>query len=222
MKKGKIKILVVAPHPDDEVLGCGGAIAKHSKKGNDVYLCIVTESYKPEWSEEFLKNRPKEIKKAAKILGIKKTYLLGFPTVKLDTIPQKTLNDSIQKVFNKVKPQVLYLPYGGDLMKDHRLVFEASLVAARPVFRSSLKQIMAYETLSETEWGFGNFKPNIYEDISATFKTKIAAMKVYGGELRKFPHPRSLKAIEALALKRGSEALLPMAEAFMLIREINT
>ncbi|RLA93713.1 MAG: PIG-L family deacetylase, partial [Deltaproteobacteria bacterium] len=95
-----MKILIIAPHPDDEVLGCGGTIAKHTKEGDEVYLCIVTKGYTPDWSEEFIKNRPKEIEKANKILGIKKTYFLDYPTVKLDTIPQKELNEAISKVVN--------------------------------------------------------------------------------------------------------------------------
>jgi LmbE family N-acetylglucosaminyl deacetylase len=131
-----MKILVIAPHPDDEVLGCGGTIAKYAKKGENVYLCIVTKAYAPEWSEEFLKNRPKEIKKANKILGIKKTYFLGVPTVKLDTIPQKELNEAILRVLNKIKPEIVYLPHMGDLNKDHRLVFQAAMVALRPKPRS--------------------------------------------------------------------------------------
>lgn len=216
-----MKVLVIAPHPDDEVLGCGGTIAKHTKEGDDVYLCIVTKAYTPDWSEEFLKNRPKKIEEANKILGIKKTYILDYPTVKLDTIPQKELNAAISKVVNEVNPDILYIPHKGDLNKDHRLVFEASLVAIRPA-NHKVKRILSYETLSETEWGLSlePFAPNVYVDISETFETKIEAMKAYESELRQYPHPRSLEIIEALAKKRGSEAGLKLAEAFILIREI--
>ena len=216
------KILIIAPHPDDEVLGCGGTIAKYSKKGNEIYLCIVTKAYTPDWSEEFLKNRPKEIKKSNKILGIKKTYFLDFPTVKLDTIPQKELNSAILKVIQEVDPEVLYIPHEGDLNKDHRLVFEAALVAVRPTSRL-VKRILSYETLSETEEGSAIkvFVPNVYEDIAETFNIKIEAMKYYKSEIKEFPHPRSLETIEVLAKKRGSEAGFKYAEAFELIREIN-
>ena len=215
------KILIIAPHPDDEVLGCGGTIAKYSKKGNEIYLCIVTKAYTPDWSEEFLKNRPKEIKKSNKILGIKKTYFLDFPTVKLDTIPQKELNSVILKVIQEVGPEVLYIPHEGDLNKDHRLVFEAALVAVRPTSRL-VKRILSYETLSETEGGsvIKVFIPNVYEDIAETFNIKIEAMKYYKSEIKEFPHPRSLEAIKVLAEKRGSESGIKFAEAFMLIREI--
>ncbi len=216
-----MNILIIAPHPDDEVLGCGGAIAKHVDKGDDVYLCIVTKAYTPDWSEEFLENRPKEIEKANNILGIKKTYLLGLPTVKLDTLPQKELNKAISKVVNEVKPDILYIPHKGDLNKDHRLVFESSLVAARPS-DPKIKKILSYEVLSETEWGelIESFIPNVYIDISNIFEKKIEAMKAYESELKQPPHPRSLEIIEALAKKRGSEAGVMFAEAFMLVKEI--
>ena len=214
-------MLVIAPHPDDEVLGCGGTIVKHAKNGNEVYLCVVTKGYTPDWSEEFLKNRPKEIEKANKILGIKKTHFLDYPTVKLDTIPQKELNEAISKVVNEVKPDILCIPHKGDVNKDHRLVFEASLVATRPA-NHKVKKILSYETLSETDWGqpIEPFVPNVYVDISETLGKKIEAMKAYGSELKQYPHPRSLEIIEALAKKRGSEVGVKFAEAFMLIREI--
>jgi LmbE family N-acetylglucosaminyl deacetylase len=172
-----MKALVIAPHPDDEVLGCGGTIAKHTKQGDKVYLCVVTKAYTPEWSEEFLKNRPKEIEKANMILGIKKTFFLDFPTVKLDTIPQKELNEAIFKVIAEVKPEIVYIPHKGDINKDHRQIFEASLVATRPI-NHKIKKILSYESLSETEWGqpIEPFTPNVYIDISDTIKTKIEAM----------------------------------------------
>jgi len=219
-----MKILIVAPHPDDEVIGCGGTIAKYSRKGDEVFLCIVTKAYKPDWSEEFLKNRPKEIEKANKILSIKKTYFLDFPTAKLDTIPQKELNDSISNIVKEIDPEIVFAPYEGDLNKDHRLIFEAVLVATKPKPGSSVKRLLSYENLSETEWGRSltkkMFIPNVYIDISDTLKEKLGAMKAYKSELKESPHPRSLEIIEALAKKRGSEAGLKFAEAFSLIREI--
>lgn len=219
------KILVIAPHPDDEVLGVGGAIAKHAKKGDEVYLCVVTKAYTPDWSEEFLKNRQKEIKKANKILGVKNTYFLDFPTVKLDTVPQKELSEAISNVVNKVRPAVVYIPHRGDVNKDHRLVFETAVVALRPKPRSVVRKVLSYETLSETEWAAPPtedvFAPNVYVDISDTLKTKLNAMSAYKSELKKYPHPRSLEGITALANKRGIEAGLKAAEAFMLVREIS-
>lgn len=216
------KVLVIAAHPDDEVLGCGGTIAKYAKvANNEVYLCIVTKGYTPDWTEEFLKNRGKELKKSSEILGIKKVYFLGFPTVKLDTVPQKELNDSVLKVVTEVNPDIVYIPHKGDVNKDHRLIFDAALVATRPI-NNKIKRILSYETLSETEWGqmIEPFAPTVYVDILESIETKIEAMKIYESELKPYPHPRSLEIIEALAKKRGSEAGVGFAEAFMLIREI--
>ncbi len=218
-----MKILVIAPHSDDEVLGCGGTIIKYSKKGDDIYLCIVTRAYIPDWTEEFLKNRPKEIAEASKVLGIKKTYFLDFPTVKLDTIPQKELNDALSKIIKEVKPEIIYTCHGGDISKDHQLVFRSTLVASRPLHARFVKKLFSYETLSETEWGisFSPFITNFYEDITKEIDKKIIAMKVYKSELKNSPHPRSLEMIKILAQKRGTEVGVKYAEAFKLIREIN-
>jgi N-acetylglucosamine malate deacetylase 1 len=216
-----MKILVIAPHPDDEVLGCGGTIAKHVNGGDDVYLCIATKAYIPNWTDEFIVKRTQEIEKVRKILGIKKVYFLDFPTVKLDMIPQKDLNSALSRVLDEVKPQTVYIPHKGDLNKDHRLIFESSLVALRPI-KNAVRRVLAYEVLSETEWGqpIDFFYHNVYVDISKTMELKREALRAYASELKDFPHPRSLEAVEALAKKRGSEVLVGYAEAFMMIREI--
>lgn len=214
-------ILVIAAHPDDEVLGCGGTIKKLTKRGDEVCLCIVTKAYTPDWSRSFLEKRKIEIKNACKILGIKRTFLLGFPTAKLDTIPQKKINDSLYKVIRSINPTSVFLPFGGDLNIDHRIVFESGLVACRPVNNSSVRQLLVFEALSETEWGVSNFHPTVYEDITETITDKLHAMEAYSSEVKQFPHPRSLEAIEALAKKRGSEAGLMRAEAFMPVRVID-
>lgn len=215
-----MKVLVIAPHPDDEVLGCGGTIAKYNQKGNEVYLCIVTKAYTPDWSEEFIKNRPREVEAVNKILGILKTSFLDFPTAKLDTIPYKELNEAIFRVVGEVKPDLLFIPHKGDIHKDHRLIFESSLVAAKSATHK-IKKILSYEVLSETEWGrlIDPFIPNVYVNISGTFRNKVKAMEIYDSELKEYPHPRSLEIIEALAKKRGSEIGVNLAEAFYLIRE---
>jgi len=221
-----MKILVIAPHPDDEVLGCGGTIKKYSKRGDEVYLCLVTKAYTPDWSKKFLESRKKEIPKAGKILGIKETFFLDLPSVRLDTVPQKKLNDLISDCVNRVKPELVFIPHGGDINKDHRLVFEASMVAIRPKPGCPVKKALCYEVLSGTDWSAsfpkkeGVFVPNVYIDILKNLKGKLRAMACYKTELKKYPHPRSLKAISILAEKRGLEAGLKLAEAFMLIRDI--
>ena len=216
------KVLVIAPHPDDEVLGCGGTVRRHVAKGDEVFLCIGTKAYTPEWSEEFIQERAKEVERANSILGVKKTYFLDFPSVRLDTVPQKEVNDALLKIVKEVNPEIVYIPHGGDLNQDHRLLFAAALVASRPLPNSPVKQLFSYEALSETEWGneLTPFIPNAYVDITNGIVAKKEAMAAYKSELREFPHPRSLKAIEALAVKRGSEAGMEYAEAFMVIRSL--
>jgi len=217
-----MNVLIIAPHPDDEVLGCGGTIRNNIKLGNKVFVCIVTKAYTPQWTEEFIINRQKEIENCRKILGIEKYFFLDFPTVMIDTIPQKDLNAKIYKVLDEVKPDILYIPHKGDLNRDHRLVFEASLVAARPL-KLKVKRVLSYEVLSETEWGqpIEPFFPNVYVDISETIDSKIDALNAYKSELKPAPYPRSPEIIKALARKRGSEAGVNFAEGFMMIREIS-
>ncbi|WP_424017676.1 PIG-L deacetylase family protein [Halorientalis pallida] len=211
--------LVIAPHPDDEVLGCGGTIRRYVDDGEEVHLCIVTEGYTPEWSEDHLRKRPEEIAAATETLGIADWHELSYPSVKLDTVPQKEINDDIAGLVDSLEPDTVFLPHYVDLNHDHEIVFEAGLVAARP--QSGVDRILAYETLSESEWGSpsGNFDATVYVDIATTIDAKIEAMNAYESEVREFPHPRSERAIRALATKRGSEAGYEAAEAFELIRE---
>lgn len=219
-----MNILVIAPHPDDEVLGCGGTIAKHAQRGDEVYLCIVTKAYPPDWSEDEIRRKKEEVLSANHTLGIHKSCFLGFPTVKLDTIPQRQLNDSIAQVVREVQPEIAYIPHRGDVNKDHRFVFDAALVALRPMPGSNIKRVLCYETLSETEWAGpfteNTFHPNVYVDISETLDGKLKAMSAYRTELKEFPHPRSLKAISALARLRGSTVGVEAAEGFVLVREM--
>lgn len=218
----QLKILVIAPHADDEVLGCGATIAKYAKLGAEVHVCIVTKAYTPDWSEEFIYKRKEEIAAVASILQISSVRCLDYPTVKLDTIPQKDLNESIMKVVHELQPQIVFIPGKNDLNKDHRIVFEAALVATRPQNGSSIHKLLSYEVLSETEWGMplGSFEPNVFEDVTLTIDKKIEAMRAYASEVQSPPHPRSLEAIKVLARKRGFEVGINYAEAFSLVREV--
>lgn len=216
-----MNILIIAPHPDDEVLGCGGTIAKYAARGDCVSVCYVTSAYSPEWSEEYLRKKEIEIQRSNDILGISKRFDLTYPTVKLDTIPQKELNASLLDVVMEVRPECVLIPHRGDLNMDHRIVHDASLVALRPVNHRS-SRILSYETLSETEWGpkTASFESRYYVDISDTITTKIEAMDAFTTEIKNMPHPRSREGILTLAQKRGSEILVEFAEAFMPIRII--
>lgn len=222
MKPARMKkFLVVSAHPDDEVLGCGGTIKRLTSEGHEVHLCFITKAYTPDWSEKFLKDREQHIKNACAILGVKKFYKLDFPTAKLDTVPQKSINDALGKVVREIEPHTVFLPFGGDLNIDHRITFECGLVVCRPINGCTVKQLYVYEALSETEWGIQLFQPTLYMDITQTIDDKWKAMQAYTTELKDFPHPRSREVIEALAVKRGSEAGLKRAEAFTPIRLID-
>jgi LmbE family N-acetylglucosaminyl deacetylase len=216
-----MKVLVIAPHPDDEVLGCGGTIAKFSQRGDEIHRLIVTDVYEPDWSKDYRAQKAEEIRAAGGILGIQSTVSLGFPAVRLDTIPQKDLNDAIAGVVRDAAPDLAFIPHRGDLNRDHRIVFEAALVALRPV-GSRCRKVLSYEVPSETEWGrpLDPFVPGVYVDITGTIDTKIRAMETYRTEVKAPPHPRSPEILRALARVRGSEVLVPSAEAYALVREI--
>lgn len=215
-----MKVLVFAPHNDDEVLGVGGTIAKHVSKGDEVYVCEVTVGK----NEERANAIKEEALKAHDILGVKQTYFLDFPVVGLTTVPTMELNKAIHKVTQEIKPDIAYIPHKGDMHKDHAIVAESAMVALRPVDSPQVKAIYVYETLSETEWNIPSvenaFLPNVYVDITKTIEKKIEAMKCYKSQLYEFPQPRSLKAIRALSELRGSTICVENAESFMLVRSI--
>jgi LmbE family N-acetylglucosaminyl deacetylase len=216
--------MVIAPHPDDEVLGCGGVIRQYSAQGDEVHVVIVTRGAIDLYPEDEDDEIKQEIKDAHDVLGVAKTHFLEFPAPKLDTVPGYQLADEIAGVIRAVCPTTVYCPHRGDVHADHQRVFQATLVATRPINHCSVKQLFCYETLSETEWcpPFGDqaFVPNVFVDISASLDEKLKAMSCYQSQLQDSPKPRSLTAIEALAKLRGSTVSLPAAEAFMLIRAI--
>lgn len=214
------KILVIAPHADDEILGVGGTIAHHIKEGNEVACLICTSAYFPEWSKTFIKNRDKEIEAAHKILKIHHTIKLDLPTVKLDQVSQVELNKKIFDVVLQIDPHIMYIPYAYDLNLDHRLIYYSCLVATRPAGRN-LRKLLSYETLSVTEWGLRPFIPNYYISLTEEeINLKIEAMKCYSSELKVMPHPRSIEGITTLAQRRGMEIFNMFAEAFQVIRII--
>lgn len=216
-----MKVLVFAPHNDDEVLGVGGTIAKYTRKGYEVYICEITVGKNKERA-----NRIKEeALKAHRILGVKETYFLDFPVVELNNVSTIELNKAINDIVQKIKPNIAYIPHKGDMHVDHTIVSESAMVALRPHYNPQLKSIYAYETLSETEWNIPTvdnaFIPNVWSDITETIDKKIEAMRCYKSQLYEFPHPRSLKAIKALSEFRGSTICVENAESFMLIRKIH-
>ena len=219
-----MRILVIAPHPDDEVLGVGGTIAKRVEQGDDVYVCVVTKGCEPLFSPEYVELGRSECRTADAFLGVKETLFLDFPAAMLENVQRYQLNDSFVHTIQKIKPDEVYLPHRGDMQIDHKMVVDAAMVALRPKYNHIVKRIYAYETLSETGWDIPNtvndFIPTVYEDISDTLEKKIDSMRIFQSQLAEFPAARSLGAIEALAKFRGAIVNVKAAEAFSLIREI--
>lgn len=215
-----MRILVFAPHNDDEVLGVGGTIAKYAQAGNEVFVCEITS-----WLENIEQTNKikQEAVEAHDILGVKDTIFLDLPVVHLKETPTHIKNQKFVNVVKEIKPEIAYIPHIGDMHVDHGETAQAAMVALRPMNNPQLRAIYTYETLSETEWNIPNvsngFIPNVWSDITDTYKHKIEAMKCFQTQLYPFPHPRSLEAIEALAKLRGSTIGVNYAESFVCVRE---
>ena len=219
-----MRVLVIAPHPDDEIIGVGGTIAKRANDGDEVYVCVVTKGKPPIFNDEFIEQGRKECRKADKKLGVKETIFLDFPAVMLETVPRYEFNGKISEVVNSIKPDEVYIPHRGDMQIDHQMVVDAAMVAVRPRGNNYPKRVYAYETLSETGWNIPNtvneFIPTVYEDITDTYEVKLEAMAIFESQLSVFPEARSIGAIEALAKYRGATVSVKVAEAFSLVREV--
>lgn len=217
-------ILVIAPHPDDEVLGCGGVIARHTRNGDDVHVLVVSRGLPELFPPSSVDVGRRELSEAHIILGIASVKFLDFPAPRLDVTPGYLIADAIRPVIWQLHPASVYLPHHGDIHGDHRATSLATIVAARPNGTFSVPRLLAYETLSETEWANPNssaaFQPTVFVDITEYLPDKLRAMERYQSQLKASPHPRSLEAIRALAAYRGHTVNVPAAEAFSLIREI--
>ena len=210
-----MKILVIAPHPDDEVLGMGGTIKKLSKK-NKIILCVVSEGATAQYKDKkMIKVRRDSCKKTAKILGISQTIFLDYPDMRLN-LSHLDINKKLEEIIEKYRPEIVYTAPKNDLNLDHQMVFNSTLVACRP--KSGVKQILCYEIQGNTKVPFA---PNVFENIEKEFPYKIKGFKMYESEIEEFPNPRSITAIENLAIQRGVESGTKKAEAFELIRVVN-
>jgi LmbE family N-acetylglucosaminyl deacetylase len=219
-------VLVVAAHTDDEALGCGGTIARHVVEGDTVYAVFLADGVtsRPDATVKEVEQRNAAAKRAHKILGVKKTYMLGFPDNRMDSVPLLDIVQKLERVLDEIKPQIIYTHHCGDLNVDHYITHRALLTACRPVPGSSVKEIYAFEVLSATEWntpGVNPFIPNIFVDISAYINTKLEALKAYEMEMRPEPHSRSIVNAERLAMLRGCSVGLTAAEGFTLVRAIS-
>ena len=227
-----MNVLVIAAHPDDEVLGLGGTLAKHNIAGDSIYLCILCEQVDARKNKPGHEDFKKQIQNAAEILGINNTMFFDFPNIKMNTIPTIDLVKAIEKAIIKYKPGIVYTHHGGDLNDDHKVVLNATMAAIRlpergtveNIHRNMIKEVLCYETPSSTEWSAPLpefvFKPNVFVDIKDTFQLKIKAIEQYMGVMKEYPHPRSMENLEALAKYRGTQSGFELGEAFMLMREL--
>jgi LmbE family N-acetylglucosaminyl deacetylase len=219
------KTLVIAPHPDDEILGCGGTIARLVADGCPVTIAIVTKGMAPQFTDEFVQQIRTEAKAAHNLVGVDDTRYLDLPAAALDTVSATELNATLARLVQDVEPDTLFVPFIGDIHTDHQLTFLAAMVAARPRHVKAPRRIYAYETLSETNWYAPGitpaFIPNVFIDIADTLEKKLEAFQHFESQVRQFPDERSIEAIRALAVMRGASMYRRAAEAFMLVRQID-
>lgn len=218
-------ILVVAAHPDDEVLGCGGYIANQVRLGDEVFVTFLSDGVTSRLGNlglQEIESRRSAARLASKVLGVSDVSFGDFPDNKLDASPLLEVIKSIEAVVEQIRPQIVLTHFGGDLNIDHRIVNQAVLTACRPAPKQGVKEILFFEVPSSTEWQVPMegeaFSPTWFEDISETLDLKIKALTVYEHELREWPHPRSIKAVEHLAHWRGASCGVDAAEAFVLGR----
>jgi len=211
------RVLVIAAHPDDELLGCGGTVALHTRAGDTVTSVIVCEGESLRYGPEGV-GQTSHARMAAATLGVQDVRMLGFPDQKLDTITLTDIITPLEAVVREIEPEVVYCQFGGDINRDHQLLFQAVLVATRPTVMS-IRCVYTFDTASSTEWGFPrSFSADTWVDISTTLDAKLAAMACYESEIREYPHPRSLGALRHRAKAWGNQTCLDAAEVFMTVR----
>lgn len=225
-------IAVIAAHPDDEVLGCGGTVAKHVKQGDRVYSLVMAEGATSravvrdrKQNEVELNHLEHSLREAARVLGVSAHKLLQFPDNRMDSVDLLDVVKEIEKFIAEFKPELVYTHHASDVNIDHQIVHDAVITACRSLPGASVKTILCFETPSSTEWQTADsricFIPNWFENIIDTLALKMAALRCYQQEMRPFPHPRSFEAIEYLARWRGATVGVQAAEAFVLSRMVN-
>lgn len=218
-----MRTLVIAPHPDDEVLGCGGTLLRKKAEGSELGWLIVTGiSEDAGWSTERVRKRAFEISRVSALIGFDRVYDLGLPTTKLDTIPMSDIVQRFSETFIDFEPQEVLVPHRGDVHSDHKVSFDATAACVKWFRHPFVERVLAYETLSETDLALDPsraFRPTVFVDISGFLEEKIKVMETYESEMGSFPFPRSAEAVRALATLRGATAGFTAAEAFELLRE---
>jgi LmbE family N-acetylglucosaminyl deacetylase len=224
-----MNVLVIAPHADDETIGCGGTIARMAAEGHRVTVAIMTghgdDGPHPVFSREVFDGIRAEAALAHEVLGVADTVLHEIPAVQVAEQPLWQLDGIVHEVFARAEPEMVFVPFQFDLHEDHRRLFTACSVAWRPssAVGRRIRTVYAYETPSETHWNFANvepgFVPNVWIDISEHLDTKLKALRCFESQIDAFPGARSVEALEALARFRGSQMHLAAAEAFVLVRQ---
>jgi LmbE family N-acetylglucosaminyl deacetylase len=225
-----MKVLVIAAHPDDEVLGCGGTMARLTDDGADVHVHIlgegVTSRYerRDDADRDSIRSLRDQAREACRVVGVTQVELHSLPDNRFDAETLLDIVKIVERLVDKVQPEVIYTHHGGDLNVDHQIVHKAVLTATRPAVTQAVREIYAWEVPSSTEWSFQRiepcFRPNVFVDISETLERKIESMRAYVTEIRDFPHPRSPEALEAIARRWGTVAGFRAAEAFELVRSM--
>jgi N-acetylglucosamine malate deacetylase 1 len=220
------RVLALVAHPDDEALGAGGTLARHVLQGDEVHIAFLTDGVGARGAESAaVERRADAAKRAAGHLGAREPRFLGFPDNRLDSVALLDVVKAVETAVNDIKPHTIYTHHAGDLNIDHVICHRAVMTACRPLPGSSVQRILAMEVVSSTEWapeGSGKFMPSRFVDISATHAIKQRALDAYAEEMRAFPHARSYESIKALEVLRGVSVGLPCAEAFMVLRDIET
>lgn len=220
-----MKVMVVAAHPDDEVLGCGATIARHAAKGDLVDVLILgtgalSRDHSAKGSVATLERQAQE---AGRILGVREVRVLDLPDNRFDSVDLLDIVKRVEVEMARTAPEVIYTHHAGDLNIDHRKTLAAVMTASRPLDQGGVRRILSFEVPSSTEWQAPAahlvFAPNVFMDVTDSLDRKLEAIKVYSGEIRSFPHPRSVEALTALARWRGASAGFRAAEAFVLVRE---
>ena len=220
-----MKVLVISVHPDDETLGCGGTILKHSENKDEIFWLILTKVTEPlGYSREFVSKREKQVERVSNEYGFKKIYSLDFPTTRLHTIDFSVIIERMSSVIKEVEPEIIYTVNRSDIHTDHQIAAKAVMSCTKRFRNQFIKRILMYECISETELApplpENFFIPNVYADISDFLDKKIKIMKIYASEIQEPPFPRSEENIKALARYRGATVSVKFAEAFMLLMEL--
>lgn len=221
---GRTRVAVIAAHPDDELLGIGGTLARHVRNGDEVHAVVVADGAGSRYPAELVATLEKQARRAAEVIGFTSLQFLSLPDQRLDAVPLIETTQRLEGVLDEIEPETVYTHFPEDVNSDHRLVARCAWTACRPYARPGLRKFAVFETPSSTEWAWPmtgtEFRPNWFVDVTETLEIKIAAMECYETELRAYPHPRSSQALRERAAYWGSHIGRLAAEPLMVLREL--